>query len=755
MSLSRVRFIVLSVGIATVLISGVIASAPAPERASALPLRQRELNPSGGWCWFGDPRAIYYQGAHRRTYVGWVSRACDIQVASYDHDTGQRMVTTIRAKFQIDDHASPSLLVRPDGHLIAFWSGHFGNAMFYRRTVNPEDISSWEPERTVPTNTPGTYGYTYPNPFQLSAEGNRIWLLWRGGNYNPTFSTSSDEVTWEPARTLISVPGQRPYVKVASNGVDTFHLAFTQGHPRNLQTNIYYARYRAGSFYHANGSLIEPASQLPFTPAQADKVYDAAAHGGVKAWIHDVAFDSAGRPVVVFATFPSSSDHRYHYARWNGSRWEDHEFVRAGGTMSGDPSEPDYSGGVTLDHRDPRWVFLAKQVNGKFEIQAYRTTDGGHTWGSRVVTTRSGRGNYRPVRPRGQPGTDMDVVWMRGGYPSFHDYRTAIDVEALSRDALNPAAVALGTGQLQVLASDGTGALISKSSGPTGWSDWTGVGRGPAGHILGAPAVASSAPGRLDLFVVDKANGHLLQRAQVGGVWGAWSDRGAGPGGHPISAPAVASWAQGRLDVVARDTVTLRLLHWWFNGSWHGPESPVASPGGVVVPSVAAWGSNRLDVFAVTDRGTLAHAWWDGRWHGWQSLGAGPGGVAYKTPAAVASWGARRLDVFAATSGGRTLAHRWFSGSTGWLGPETLAAGTGPDRLPLAGMAATSWAPGRLDVFSTDARNHGLLHTWYTAGWYGPEHVDFTNAAPAILADPNPRTTPIPVDPRALNLADD
>jgi hypothetical protein len=172
---------------------------------------------------------------------------------------------------------------------------------------------------------------------------------------------------------------------------------------------------------------------------------------------------------------------------------------------------------------------------------------------------------------------------------------------------------------------------------------------------------------------------------------------------------------------------------------------------------VAVPGSVHRPVCAVTDRGKLAHTWWDGRWHGWQSLGAGPGGVAYKTPAAVASWGARRLDVFAATSGGRTLAHRWFtgSGSTGWLGPETLAAGTGPDRLPLAGMAATSWAPGRLDVFSTDARNHGLLHTWYSAGWHGPEHVDFTNAGPAVLADPNPRTTPIPVDPRALNLADD
>jgi hypothetical protein len=146
MSPSRVRSVVLSVGI----ITGLIAAGFMTGQAAALPLRRREFNPSGAWCWFGDPRAVYYQGAHRRTYVGWVSGAGDIQVGSYDHDTGQRVVTTVKARFQIDDHANPSLLVRPDGRLMVFWSGHFGSAMYYRRSVNPEDISSWEPERTVP-----------------------------------------------------------------------------------------------------------------------------------------------------------------------------------------------------------------------------------------------------------------------------------------------------------------------------------------------------------------------------------------------------------------------------------------------------------------------------------------------------------------------------------------------------------------------------------------------------------------------------
>jgi hypothetical protein len=149
---------------------------------------------------------VYHQGAHRRTYVGWVDPGGNIQAASYDHDTKVRVIATIRANFQIDDHDNPSLLVRPDGHLLAFWSAHSGGQMHYRRTTRPEDVTAWGPEQHVPTNTAGPWGYTYPNPVQLSAEGNRLWLFWRGGNFNPTFSTSDDEVHGTPARTPRAAP---------------------------------------------------------------------------------------------------------------------------------------------------------------------------------------------------------------------------------------------------------------------------------------------------------------------------------------------------------------------------------------------------------------------------------------------------------------------------------------------------------------------------------------------------------------------
>jgi hypothetical protein len=210
---------------------------------------EHELTGSGAWSWFGDPRAVHFEGDRRHTYIGWLDRTGSVKVTAYDHDTGNRETAVVRAKFQVDDHNNPSLLVRPDGRVMAFWSGHGGKSMFYRITKRPEDVTTWERVRTVPSNTPGPYGYTYPNPnpVQLSAEGDKIYLFWRGGNFNPALATSSGGRAWSPAKHLIDMPGQRPYVKVDSNGTDTIHLAFSDAHPASAPSSIYYMAYRTAA----------------------------------------------------------------------------------------------------------------------------------------------------------------------------------------------------------------------------------------------------------------------------------------------------------------------------------------------------------------------------------------------------------------------------------------------------------------------------------------------------------------------------
>jgi hypothetical protein len=291
-----------------------------------------------------------------------------VRVAAHDHDAGTRRVAVLRRALGVDDHGSPALLLRADGRLQVFYSAHNGSLMHYRLALAPEDVSAWGAELSLATNTPGGFGYTYPNPVQLRGEAGRIHLFWRGGNWEPAFSTSPDGLAWAPARTLIDVPGQRPYVKVAGDGDERIHVAFTDGHPRNTPTSIYYARYRNGAWSHADGQHICTVEQLPFAPRQADVVYDVRQRQ-FRAWVHDVAFDSAGRPLIVYAIFRSPTDHRYHYARWTGSAWEDHFVTFAGGFIDEDGGEVQYSGGITFDHEDPQVVYLSREVNGQWKIK--------------------------------------------------------------------------------------------------------------------------------------------------------------------------------------------------------------------------------------------------------------------------------------------------------------------------------------------------------------------------------------------------
>ena len=225
----------------------------------------------GAWSWFGDPRAITHDG---RTYVGWVDQEGDVKVSSYDHTSGDRVTAVLQARLNQDDHANPSLQVRPDGRLVVYYSAHVGPSMNYRVSTQPEDVTEWDAPQTIPTNSPGLRGYTYPNPVRLESE-DRTYLFWRGGNYNPTVSTQDDgETAWSPARTLITIGGERPYVKYDSSGGDTIHMAYTDAHPGEFgDVNIHYARVRGGLIERSDGTQIGSLDD-PIAPGEGDMVYN-------------------------------------------------------------------------------------------------------------------------------------------------------------------------------------------------------------------------------------------------------------------------------------------------------------------------------------------------------------------------------------------------------------------------------------------------------------------------------------------------
>lgn len=382
---------------------------------------------AGAWCWFNEPRAILTEDV---TITGWVAPNGDIRVASYNNESGELVTRTLHARLQVDDHNNPSLYLRRDGRITAFYCRHAGRPLYHRTTTAPARIGDWGPEKTVPTNTPGGYGYTYPNPI-WSPLDNRLYLFWRGGNFLPTFSTSEDEgETWAPARKLMDdnepQRSQRPYVKYASSQDGVIHLAYTQSHPRNRPTSIFYLRYTPGVGWRRAGGA--DVGEPPLIPTDGDRVFNAHAHD-MRAWVHDIAVGRDGHPRVVFASFSRATgftDHRYWYARWDGGRWRVRQIAKAGPSIDPD-GEIMYSAGISLDYEDPGEIlYMARRKGRWFQIEVWRTVDHGASWKVTPITDRP-RHHMRPVAPRNHTDTQVaQLLFMFGAYNSYTTFDTTV-----------------------------------------------------------------------------------------------------------------------------------------------------------------------------------------------------------------------------------------------------------------------------------------------------------------------------------------
>lgn len=404
----------------------------------------------GAWCWFSDPRAVYYEGEHKRTYAGWVDSNGSIMVGYYDHDTGELKEYTLKKEYQVDDHNNPSFHITEKGKLLVFYSKHATEEpILLSKSKNPEEISDWEEPKILDLNDTTRYSdfsdtYTYTNPQYLRDE-NALFLYWRGSDFKPNYAVSNDMgETWSKGDIFIlpdrEYPERRPYVKVSSNGSDKIHFAFTQGHPRMEEDNsIYYMRYKKGAYYKADDTKIKDTT-MAVRPYESSLVYDAS-ESGAKSWIWDVASDQNEHPVIVYAKFPDDSSHIYSYARWNGKEWNNYDLVDSGKWFPETPTgeeepEPNYSGGLALDHEDPNIVYLSVEREGVFEIEKWTTSDGGESWEKEIITKNSSNDNVRPVAIRNAKADNpLQFLWMNNEkYIHYTNYNSTVKTNLLKEN---------------------------------------------------------------------------------------------------------------------------------------------------------------------------------------------------------------------------------------------------------------------------------------------------------------------------------
>ncbi len=228
-----------------------------------------ELTDDGGWCWFQDERAVILDG---RLVVGCVAMGRtapdskgDVQAIVLDLDRGDSQLIELHDRLGADDHNAPAFTRLPGNRLLAVYATHGrANAFWYRISAESDPTVWGPPHKFVPT---GDSSITYANVFCLSAEQNRVFNFYRGyaNSFKPSYAYSDDNCrTWNNGGVFIHVPGperHRPYVKYASNGIDTIHIVYTNGHPRNYDNSLYHIYYRGGMLHDSHGKEIAPLAE--------------------------------------------------------------------------------------------------------------------------------------------------------------------------------------------------------------------------------------------------------------------------------------------------------------------------------------------------------------------------------------------------------------------------------------------------------------------------------------------------------------
>ncbi|MFV0591768.1 MAG: BNR-4 repeat-containing protein [Draconibacterium sp.] len=399
------------------------------QQETAKTLKTETLTDDGAWCWFSNPRAIYYN--NKKIITGWVKKDGSVEAASIDLNSGEKQYKMLYPQLEFDDHDNPAFTVLPDGNVLAIYTWHSTKkGVIMNTTTNGSDISSFgEPMDFKPTNEDllkrfPRETYTYANPFVLSAENNKLFVFGRWTGFKPNLIISEDNGhSWSGKYVIMSddpfTPGNRPYVNYYSDGKSKIHMIFTDGHPRNEPLNsVYYCYYENGAFWKADGSKISDLENLPFEPKDASVVYQASEETG-RAWIADIVVKD-DQPVILYSRHPEETDHRYHYAWYNAQNgnWVDHEICKAGRWFPQTPEgeterEPHYMGNLTFDPANPGTVYLSRQINKRFEIEKYVTSDGGENWEITPITSNSQYDQVRPYVARNKSADAKTVVmWM-------------------------------------------------------------------------------------------------------------------------------------------------------------------------------------------------------------------------------------------------------------------------------------------------------------------------------------------------------
>lgn len=126
----------------------------------------------------------------------------------------------------------------------------------------------------------------------------------------------------------------------------------------------------------------------------------------------------------MFGTFtgPDNCSYKYCYYDEENSKWFVETITDSGkAAVAGNR----YFGGVSFDKKDMQTVYVSKENKGTWTIEKWITNDYGKSWTNNVIDTSDKDVLIRPIIPY-NAHDDIDVLYMKGKYPTYLTYDTDI-----------------------------------------------------------------------------------------------------------------------------------------------------------------------------------------------------------------------------------------------------------------------------------------------------------------------------------------
>ena len=367
---------------------------------------------SGIFEYLTKPVAVHYEGTYNRTYVTYLNDDGEICVKYYDYGTETFSGEMVLYDGSDDDHCAPSLIVLDDGRIMVFYPSSHNGAIRCRRSVYPEDISSFSGAVTISSDS----NNDYPNPIQAS--DGTLYCTYRGspsdGPIVRSMSTN-DGASWGSHTNLIQFSDgdsrsvyHMTYQKRGSNIIHIMTTDATVG-DQNRQ-NIYYMRSTDGgsTWKKMSGTGVT----LPGTKATMDLAWDSGPEDAIRQI--DLCSDSNNYPhMLAYHNINTTEDidsYLYHIW-WDGDSWESEN------TTIGSPQFkfPSYVTGACFDTSDTDIIYASVTSGTRSNIEKWVKAQG--VW-SKAIDITTDVDTTDKIRP--MPVNDHDggfrVVWADGLY---------------------------------------------------------------------------------------------------------------------------------------------------------------------------------------------------------------------------------------------------------------------------------------------------------------------------------------------------